>query len=325
MTTTRARIACDEVADTIQRLAVLLEAGIAPVNAWRYLCEQSGPLASGKTFRGFGGAISRDAVLERVAAEVAAGCSIDQALVLAARSCERRTAQAWRALAAAWLVSSASGSPLAECLRKMSESLRAAAQLQRHVSVSLAAPVATSRLMTVLPCLGVLFGSFLGFDTVGILFTTGAGMACLGLGLLLLFLSYCWNARLVRRCQPTIALVGLRADLLAVALSGGVSLDAATRMVQHAGQSCAVIFESDASDLEGVLDLSRRAGVPAVELLRSEAIQLRRKYRSISQHSVASLSVRLMLPLGVCVLPAFMLLGVAPLLISVISSTAMQW
>ncbi|MBH0110832.1 hypothetical protein I6E81_11695 [Salinibacterium sp. NG22] len=35
----------------------------------------------------------------------------------------------------------------------------------------------------------------------------------------------------------------------------------------------------------------------------------------------AALSVRLMLPLGLCVLPAFMVLGVLPLMVAVISST----
>ena len=39
------------------------------------------------------------------------------------------------------------------------------------------------------------------------------------------------------------------------------------------------------------------------------------------QDAAAVLAVRLMIPLGVCVLPAFMALGVAPLLIAVISST----
>jgi tight adherence protein B len=35
----------------------------------------------------------------------------------------------------------------------------------------------------------------------------------------------------------------------------------------------------------------------------------------------AHLSTRLLLPLGVCTLPAFLLLGVAPLLLSVLGST----
>ena len=66
-----------------------------------------------------------------------------------------------------------------------------------------------------------------------------------------------------------------------------------------------------------VLALSSRAGVPAAALLRSEAEEARRDARSEGERKAATLSVTLMLPLGLCILPAFMLLGVAPLLISV--------
>ena len=74
--------------------------------------------------------------------------------------------------------------------------------------------------------------------------------------------------------------------------------------------------------VDEVLDLSRRAGVPAAALLRSEAEQARRTARSDAEEKAARLAVTLMLPLGLCILPAFMLLGVAPLMIAVISSTA---
>ena len=57
------------------------------------------------------------------------------------------------------------------------------------------------------------------------------------------------------------------------------------------------------------------------ELLRAEAFRVRRAARADGAARAAALGVRLMLPLGVCVLPAFVLLGVAPLMISVISGT----
>jgi tight adherence protein B len=77
----------------------------------------------------------------------------------------------------------------------------------------------------------------------------------------------------------------------------------------------------DAAAVEAVLALSRRAGVPAAELLRSEAEEARRAARADAAAKASVLAVRLMLPLGLCVLPAFMLLGVAPLLLAVITST----
>ncbi|MEQ1735248.1 MAG: type II secretion system F family protein, partial [Rhodoglobus sp.] len=80
-------------------------------------------------------------------------------------------------------------------------------------------------------------------------------------------------------------------------------------------------FGVQIGDCEGVLELSRRAGVPAGELLRSEADEVRRAARFEAQEKAARLGVRLMLPLGLCILPAFMALGVVPLLITVVSST----
>ena len=70
-----------------------------------------------------------------------------------------------------------------------------------------------------------------------------------------------------------------------------------------------------------MLELSARAGAPVAELLKAEAFRVRRAARADGTARAAALGVRLMLPLGVCVLPAFVLLGVAPLMISVISGT----
>jgi tight adherence protein B len=75
------------------------------------------------------------------------------------------------------------------------------------------------------------------------------------------------------------------------------------------------------SALRDTLALAERAGAPAVDLLRSSAQQARRDARVDGMQLAAALGVRLMLPLGVCVLPSFMLIGVAPMVLSIVSST----
>lgn len=77
--------------------------------------------------------------------------------------------------------------------------------------------------------------------------------------------------------------------------------------------------------VDQVLALATRAGIPAAQLLRAEAAQLRRQARYDGQKAVAAVAVKLMIPLGLCVLPAFMLLGVAPLLMAVLSSTIAEF
>ena len=69
-----------------------------------------------------------------------------------------------------------------------------------------------------------------------------------------------------------------------------------------------------------MLALSRAAGVPAIELLRASAAHTRHRARVDGRLRAARLSTRLLLPLGVCTLPAFLLLGVAPMLLSVLTT-----
>ncbi|WP_349899576.1 type II secretion system F family protein [Parafrigoribacterium soli] len=309
----------ERVASLVQRLAVLLAAGVAPGAAWGYLAEDAS-----------------DGILHAVADDASRGVPIAESLVafigdesqLASPSSTRALpgeapgVQAWRGLAAAWQVATEAGASLAPSLRQFAGSLRDLAQTQRDLSVALAGPVATARMVMVLPIIGVLFGLALGFDTLGTLFTTVPGWACLVLGVVLMVGARLWNRRLVARAQPSILTPGLGLDLMAIAVSGGASLVRASAAVKVARESCGLASADDETAvIESVLSLSRRAGVPAAELLRSEAEEVRRRVRSEGQRAAATLAVTLMLPLGLCILPAFMLLGVAPLIISIITST----
>ena len=281
-----------EVATVAQRLAVLLAAGVAPASAWGHV------------------AASLDSA---VAGRVAAGSE----LLDAAEDTAGLQRDAWRGLAAAWAVAAESGSPLAPALRDYAFSLRELGEAQRDARVALAGPIATARIVLALPGVGVLFGLALGFNTLATLFTTPVGWACLGAGGGLLALAAGWNRRLVRSARPASATPGLASELMAIAMAGGASLDRARAIVGAAlGR-----FGIEAEDVEPVLRLSRAAGVPAAELLRSEARELRAAARATAQEKAAALSVRLMLPLGLCVLPAFLVLGVLPLLVTVITAT----
>ncbi|ERK72364.1 hypothetical protein N136_01288, partial [Leifsonia aquatica ATCC 14665] len=55
--------------------------------------------------------------------------------------------------------------------------------------------------------------------------------------------------------------------------------------------------------------------------LASAAEQHRRSARASGRRAAADLGVRLLLPLALCVLPSFLLLGVAPMVLGLISST----
>jgi tight adherence protein B len=295
----------EEVASLVQRLSVLLSAGVPPPSAWGYLVPDGGTP----------GQSTRDQVVAAIRANVAA----DEAILAVVGTAP--ASAGWRGLAAAWRVASEAGAPLAPTLAELAASLRDLAETEREVQVVLAAPIATARMVMALPAVGVLFGLALGFDTLGTLFGTPVGVICLAVGVALILAARFWNRRLVRSAAPTVHSPGLALDLVAIALSGGVSTERATTAVENACERSSIPLDQDRLTIGSVLQLSRRAGVPAAALLRSEASEARRRARSDGARRAATLSVTLMLPLGLCILPAFMLLGVAPLLIAVIYST----
>lgn len=302
----RAAADLEPLASLVQRLGVLLASGVTPASGWGYVA--GGPLGS---------ALPR---ARSVADAAGRGESIAHALVEVAVA-DRADETAWRGLAAAWLVATEAGAPLAPTLAELASSLRALAQNERDLQTALAGPTATARMVMVLPVVGILFGMALGFDPIGTLFATTPGLVCLAAGVALMVIAQVWNRRLVSGARPKNLTPGLGLDLMAIAVSGGGSLPRARRTVADARQRCGIGPDVTESAIEEVLDLSRRAGVPAAALLRSEAVEARRAARSAGERKAATLAVTLMLPLGLCILPAFMLLGVVPLVIAVISST----
>ncbi|WP_432510421.1 type II secretion system F family protein [Kineococcus sp. SYSU DK001] len=68
-------------------------------------------------------------------------------------------------------------------------------------------------------------------------------------------------------------------------------------------------------DLAEPLLLSARTGAPAASLLSSAAGARRARRRWEAEAAAARLSATLVLPLGLCTLPAFLLLGVVPVVL----------
>ena len=276
------------VAASVQRLAVLLQAGIAPASAWRYLADAD------------------DSTARVVCERLDAGGSVASALT--------ETGGPWERIGVAWRVATVVGAPLAQSLRGIAEALRDAHQARDDVRAALAEPQTTARLIAWLPLVALGLGAALGFDPLAAL-ATPVGAVCLVAGGVLMLLTHRWTRALVAKAQPGDEIPGLDAEVIAIALSGGVSIPRAIEVVTEASG-----IAPDAGT-EAVLALSRSAGAPAVELLRADAAARRQAARTEGRLRAASLSGRLLLPLGVCTLPAFLLLGVGPMLLSVLTTT----
>ncbi|MFC0198228.1 type II secretion system F family protein, partial [Microbacterium arthrosphaerae] len=203
-----------DAATLVLRLAVLLQAGVSPARAWAHLAATGDPVAA------------------RVEASVSRGWSLPAAIAAIG-------GDDWRDVAVAWRVASVVGAPLAECLRSLASALRDAQEAADDVRVALAEPAGTARLMGWLPLVAVALGAALGFDTFATLLGQPLGIACLAGGAVLIVLARRWTSRLVAGARGAHVVPGLDAELIAIALSGGVSIDRARTVVSEAQELAA--------------------------------------------------------------------------------------
>lgn len=295
---------------TVRRLAVLLSAGVAPAAAWGHVADA----ADHPVVVGLGRACASAAAEGRPLAEALGG------------ACPPGPAGTpWRGLAAAWGVAERCGAPLAPSLDRFADALRDLHDARRDVAVALAGPRSSARVVLALPPLGLLLSLALGFDVGHVLAATPAGWCCLSVAAGLVLAARRWTRRLVRRAEPVEPLPGLYLEVVAVALAGGAAWDGAlvtarASWLEHVG--AAGEAPTDETEARAALDLARRAGAPAAVLLRAAAEERRRDARAATRAAAERLGVQLVLPLGVCVLPAFVVVAVVPLVLSLLSSTS---
>ncbi|WP_225310361.1 type II secretion system F family protein [Microbacterium testaceum] len=278
--------------ETVLRLAVLLSGGTAPALAWNYLADGGDPTLT--------------------AAAEAAARGDDVGVVL------RAAGESWHGVAAIWSVAVGAGAPLSDALRSVVGSLREAADVSADVRVALAEPAATARLLAWLPLAGIPLTGLLGIDVVGVLLHDPLGRICFGSGIVLMGAARVWMRGLTRRARPSPEIPGLEAELWAVALSAGVSVDRANALIGELD-----VASAGGAAVTGTLELATRAGVPAAELLRGDAWIARYRARTAGRVAAARLSTRLLVPIGVCTLPAFLLIAVVPAVLGVLRSTSL--
>ncbi|MGB7448179.1 MAG: type II secretion system F family protein [Ornithinimicrobium sp.] len=135
-------------------------------------------------------------------------------------------------------------------------------------------------------------------------------------------------------------------DHLALALAGGAGVQTALREVASvargpAGRELAAVSTAlssgwDADDAwaqvpsrwdpaRRAMLLAAHAGVAPAGLLKAAAADLRRDALARVDVETARLSVRLVLPLGLAFLPAFVLITVVPVVIALATSLTQEW
>jgi tight adherence protein B len=176
--------------------------------------------------------------------------------------------------------------------------------------------------MAWLPVVGIVMAYIIGVDVVGVLLGGPLGWGAAGAGVSLMVAGRAWTARLVREASRAGPVAGAEPELMAIALAGGMPPGRARQLIEQTQARIGIGDENGSgAAVDRVLRIAERAGAPAIELLSAEARQQRRVARANGRTRAELLAVRLLLPLGLCVLPAFILLGVVPVILAMVSST----
>lgn len=248
-------------------------------------------------------------------------------------------------------MSESAGAPLATSLERAAEHAEERIDALLGRQSALAAPRATGRILSWLPLLGLGLGVLMGSDPVGVLTGSilGALTGLLGLGLA--FAGRRWTAALVHRAEVESAAsngaeqtsnmppvdTALVLELLAAQLRAGLAPLAALGTLAEAlnsrplhtvcqrlqmGSGWGSAWSGSAAgtfgELRDALAPAYTGGAPSTALLLSLADAHRLSERRAAERAAGRLSVALVVPLGLCSLPAFICLGIVPILISLL-------
>ena len=248
-------------------------------------------------------------------------------------------------------MSESAGAPLATSLERAAEHAEERIDALLGRQSALAAPRATGRILSWLPLLGLGLGVLMGSDPVGVLTGSVLGALTGMLGLGLAFAGRRWTAALVHRAEVESAAsngaeqtsnmppvdTALVLELLAAQLRAGLAPLAALGTLAEAlnsralhtvcqrlqmGSNWGSAWSGSAAgtfgELRDALAPAYTGGAPSTALLLSLADAHRLSERRAAERAAGKLSVALVVPLGLCSLPAFICLGIVPIIISLL-------
>ena len=171
------------VIDFVEAVAVLLEAGYSPYEAWKHL-DAPRSLPGWRPVTLWSSANPTAALTEASAAE---GCA------------------ALLRVAVCWKVAEQSGAGLATALRHTATTLRNETVVAAEIVAQLSGPRATVRLLVMLPAVALVMGEILGAEPLIILLGTPYGVGCLLMGIGLALVGWHWVERQIASVDPTCA------------------------------------------------------------------------------------------------------------------------
>ncbi|WP_144018439.1 type II secretion system F family protein [Demequina sp. NBRC 110051] len=250
-----------------------------------------------------------------------------------------------RAVAASATLADEGGMPLAAVLRRVLAVLHAREEAADAREAALAGPRMSARVLGWLPLAGLGLAAALDPGALRLVALTPLGWVLLVGAGLLTWVGRRWTRALLSRAEPPAEDVPtpLVLALVDAVLAAGIDVPGTlTRIgIVLGGADGAALVETgqrlasgapwdeawEAPDADGMADTVRQAlqaahlaGASAGPALAAAIDQAVREDKRAGQKAAAELSVTLALPLTLCLLPAFILVGVVPLIAAVIAS-----
>jgi tight adherence protein B len=219
-------------------------------------------------------------------------------------------------------VAKKSGSSVANEIDSVAALVRARDRFSQRIQVAHANPKSTSRLVIWLPLLTLAMAQLVGWDVIGTLSERPIVFVSFLFGLCLLLTSKLVTSRMLIKVQPEESIAGFYLLGVALATSGGANLFQAKELVskiymEHFGQEPPA---SELLELCQIEELVSETGARVSELLLRQSQSMQEAENLKTEIKSEKLGVRLMLPLGLGVLPAFVFLAIVPLMVTMLGS-----
>ena len=225
-------------------------------------------------------------------------------------------------LQAIWNLSLATGGAVSSAIESLGETFRATARHEREIELAFAGPKATAKLVAWLPGAGLILAQLFGFEPLNAILTNPLAFGCLVIGALLLVAGHRWSKSIIGKATPGEDDPGLFFDAVRFGMEAGLPMSKAIEGAIETFERQLDFRPGDSINLklERVGELNRTSGASISNLLLGEA-QARREEKWFAEStSLARLSVKLMIPLGLVTLPAFVLSTIVPVAISLLSN-----
>lgn len=266
--------------------------------------------------------VSSANVVRQISALISAGISANQAKQMCESQINELSESHAKQFAVVWSLATSLGGPVAMALVRVAEVFDRQQRNKSEVELAFAGPQSTAKLVTGLPLIALLLAQLVGMNPLGAITGSPIGLisVCLGAGLLVLGRQ--WSNRLLAKALPQSLDPGAYIDCVLIGLQAGLPLEHAR---QKAAQVYCKTFEvelnhKDQLALDEAAQLSRKSGAALSQILIANADAFRDEHRYAISNRIARLGIQLMIPLGVAVLPAFILLSIVPIAISLLSN-----